>query len=148
MKAIDNLTLRALQASMFACVVLVFTIAQGYWALWEYRTAPSSACLDCNFLPDLVLSSFLPLTAMIVIHVIFIFIKPKRIMRTCVVAFALMLCWYLIDIAIFDEREASWSTYTNIWVTGLYLCALQISVFGSVKAVIYYKFLSCQNKII
>ncbi|SUJ29124.1 Uncharacterised protein [Sphingobacterium spiritivorum] len=138
----NNRSIKLLQACLLICIVMILTIMQGYWALWEYRTAPSSSCLDCSFFPDLMISSLLPLLGMAVIHLVFVWIKPRLMIRAGTVALTLILCWYLIDTAIFDEREASWSTYTDLWAVSLYICALQIITFGLIAAGVYYKLYS------
>lgn len=131
-----------LRKLLFAAVIItsivVFTILQGYWVLWDYRTAPSSSCLDCDIFQDLLFSSLLPLFLTGSLHLIYCWLKPALLYRTVLCVILLLFSWYAIDTIIFDEREASWSTYTNIWWIGLEMCILQAMAFGLVFGGIYY----------
>lgn len=138
MKTKNQLLTRLLFAGLMISCIIVFTHLQGYWALWEYRTAPSSGCMDCDFSLDLLLSAALPVVALGILHLLYWWIEPRLFVRTIFCVALLMLCWYLVDISIFDEREASWSTYTNIWWVGWRLCIFQIITFGVFFGVIYY----------
>lgn len=137
MKNKKQLLLKLLSISLIMACIIAFTILQGYWALWEYRTAPSSGCLDCDIFSDLLLSAVLPVLAIGILHLVYRWTNPGLFRKTIFCVGVLMLCWYVIDTVIFDEREASWSTYTNIWSVGLGLCILQICTFGLLFGVIY-----------
>ncbi|SHE55005.1 hypothetical protein [Pedobacter caeni] len=129
---------KLLFAAIIITSIIVFTILQGYWVLWDYRTAPSSGCLDCDMFPDLLLSSLLPLLATGILHLTYYWLKPGLLCRTVFCVIMLILSWYAIDTAIFDEREASWSTYTHIWWIVLEMCILQTMAFGLIFGGIYY----------
>lgn len=119
------------------CIVM-FTILQGYWALWPYHTAVSSSCMECSFSGDLFYASALALFIIGLLQLIYWWLKPGLIYQTVFCVMTLMLCWYATDTIIFDEREASWSTYSNIWTIGILISILQITIFGVVFGVIYY----------
>lgn len=137
-KTKNQLLIRLLFAGLMIVCIMVFTLLQGYWALWEYRTAPSSGCMDCDFSLDLLFSAALPVFALGILHLLYWWIKPRLFIRTIFCVAILMLCWYMVDTTIFDEREASWSTYSNIWWVGLRLCIFQIITFGVFFGVIYH----------
>ncbi|WP_268846627.1 hypothetical protein [Flavobacterium aestivum] len=116
------------------------TVVQGYWALWDYRLRVSSACLDCDFSLDLVLSSLLPVLLIFIINLlIFRFISKKSI-KTTITAFILISTWLIIDTEIFIEREASWSTYTNVWQEGFRLATIPIFTIGSIFIYVFHNF--------
>lgn len=118
--------------------VLIFTVLQGYWAIWDYRTAPSSSCLDCDIFPDLLFSSILPIIGLGLLQVLYFFIRPVLAVRTILSIIMLIICWTIIDTQIFDEREASWSTYTNVWEIGIALSFLPATTFGVIFGVVHY----------
>lgn len=130
-------------ARLFAMLCLVglisaATIIQGYWALWAYRTAPSSSCIDCDIFSDLFLSSVLPILGWLLLQPFFFWTKPGLRIKTICFAVVLITCWVIINTQIFNEREASWSTYTNIWIIGIDLSFFPSVILGGVMACVYY----------
>jgi hypothetical protein len=130
-------------ARLFAMLSLVgfistSTIIQGYWALWAYRTVPSSSCIDCDIFSDLLLSSVLPILGWLLLQSFFFWKKsPLRIKTICFVI-TLIICWVTINTQIFNEREASWSTYTNVWMIGISLSFLPSAILGIITGCFYY----------
>ncbi|WP_316803140.1 hypothetical protein [Pedobacter nototheniae] len=133
-------TNKLLFAGIVIASIVVFTLLQGYWALWDYHDGLSSSCIECSFFGDLFCASLLPLSVIGILQLIYYRLKPRLIYQTVFCMLALMFCWYIIDTIIFDEREASWSTYSNIWSIGIIICWLQVAVFGLVFGLIYYIF--------
>lgn len=116
----------------------VLTIIQGYWALWDYRGAVSSSCLDCSLFSDLLLSSTLPIIGCIPLYIFFAWIKPSLRVRAVCFAAMLVISWICINTLIFDEREASWSTYTHVWLFGLILSLSPVVAAGTFMGFLYY----------
>jgi hypothetical protein len=125
-------------AILIILCVSVFTILQGYWALWKYRTAPSSVCLDCDIFSDLFFSSILPMVSLAILHLLNRLTKPRLTIKIFLSVMILIFCWTFIDTEIFNEREASWSTYTNIWAIGICLSFLPVTTFGIIFGLSYY----------
>ncbi|WP_166921820.1 hypothetical protein [Flavobacterium poyangense] len=108
----------------------IATVVQGYWALWDYKSSPSSSCLDCDIFTDLVISSLLPAFFIGIVNFLsFKFLWKKKI-KVLGTAFVLFVSWFIIDTEIFIEREASWSTYTNVWEISFLLAAIPILTIG------------------
>lgn len=119
-------------------LITMATIIQGHWALWEYRTAPSSSCMDCDIFSDLLLSSLLPLIGWLLLQLLLLWRKPTLRIKTACLVTLLFVSWACINTQIFDEREASWSTYTHIWMIGLSLSFIPSIVLGGVTGFLYY----------
>ena len=134
----SQLRKKLFSAGILTACIICFTLLQGYWALWPYSDGISSSCMECSFLGDLFSASALPLVATGLLHLIYWRLKPRLILKTIFCVVTLMLCWYAIDTTIFDEREASWSTYDSIWYVGILVCILQTSIFGLLFGVVYY----------
>jgi hypothetical protein len=126
--------------------IIVLTMVQGYWALWDYQHALSSSCMECGFFSDLLYASALPLVATAILHLVYWWLKPGLFKKTIFAVATLMLCWYVIDTIIFDEREASWSTYSNLWSVGVLLCIRQVMAAGLIFGGSYYALQSRKNK--
>ncbi|WP_264524478.1 hypothetical protein [Flavobacterium sp. N502536] len=112
-------------------LIIMATIAQGYWALWDYKTQPSSSCLECDIFLDLLFSSILPVFLIAISHVFLFKFSSKKIFRILITALILLSSWWIIDTEIFIEREASWSTYTNVWEVGFRLAVIPILTVGA-----------------
>lgn len=119
-------------------LISLTTVLQGYWALWEYRSSPSSSCLDCDIFTDLVISSLLPLFLIGLMSLFFFKYNAKWSLRLVLTTLALLTSWLLIDTEIFIEREASWSTYTNVWEVSFRLAIIPVLTVGLLFAFLFH----------
>lgn len=117
--------------------VYLFTILESYWAMWEYRTAMSSSCLDCDLFSDLVMFSLFPSITLSFVYLFFLWLQPKINIRIAISFCILFFWWLLINTEIFVDRVASWSTFTNVYQIGLSLTLLPGITFGIIYSILY-----------
>jgi hypothetical protein len=94
--------------------------------------------MDCDIFSDLLLSSLLPLLGWLLLQLVFLWMKPPLPMKTLCFVSLLLISWTGINTLIFDEREASWSTYTHIWLIGLSLSFTPAATLGSISGWLFY----------
>ena len=95
-------------------IVFLLSFFQAYWAMKKYAKNISSNCLDCSFKEDLIMYSIITVVLFSIIIFFIKKLKKKLFLTTVLYIISLIIFWLWIDYNIFNERVASWSTYSSI----------------------------------
>ncbi|SIT33680.1 hypothetical protein SAMN05421788_11349 [Filimonas lacunae] len=122
---------------MSRCFILLFsgavlTFLQGYVAVHYLKAQPSSACLTCSLESDLLSYSTLALVPLTGLLLVFGYLRVQNGLFIATTLLLLMISWAVIDTMIFDDRVASWSTFTTaeLWLASLVGCLLPVMAGG------------------
>ena len=95
---------------LIGIIIFASSFLQFYWAMGHLSVNMSSACLECWFLEDVFIISFVSAIFLAIIFAIL----PLGMNRIFKVGFQFLLLisiWFFWDYSIFVERESSWSTF-------------------------------------
>lgn len=101
---------RALAASL---LFIIGTLLQGLWALAPFARNPPSDMGRYSLAEELLVHALLLIPFLLLARWLGKRIT-HRLLRVALATLLAMLAWYLVDISIFDNRVASWSTYTSL----------------------------------
>jgi len=101
--------------SIVVCILcFILTIFQAYYAMGEYSSNISSACIDCSFHVELIIQAFITVVPIFIIQIIFDRIKWSKWFSLIVILSYLIIMWFkYINVGIFETREADWSTFSE-----------------------------------
>lgn len=101
---------RALAASL---LFIIGTLLQGLWALAPFASNPPSDMGRYSLAEELLVHALLLIPFLLLARWLGKRIT-YRLLRVALATLLAMLAWYLVDISVFDNRVASWSTYTSL----------------------------------
>lgn len=110
---------------MFKKILITITViyflaaAQALWSMHEYADNYSVTCLgECSLLSDALLYAMINIILFMFVIAPISILLSKRHFHFSVKMFMSILLFIIyafsIDYSIYDDREASWSTFTNI----------------------------------
>jgi len=120
--------------SIVVCILcFILTIFQAYYAMGEYSSNISSACIDCSFHVELIIQALITVVPIFFIQIIFDRIKWSKWFSLIVILSYLIIMWFkYINVGIFETREADWSTFSeneiNIEVLSKSIIPISISI--------------------
>lgn len=119
---------RALATSL---LFIIGTLLQGLWALAPFASNPPSDMGRYSLAEELLVHALLLIPLLLLARWLGKRIT-HRVARVILATLLAMLAWYLVDISIFDNRVASWSTYTGLemGIEVLWYAALPVMVVG------------------
>ncbi len=85
-------------------------VLQSYISLRKFKNQPSSTCMNCNYLEEIVGYS------LVVISILLIFIlnDSYKKTKTFLIVTLFIICCLSVNFSIFTSRVTSWSTFTTI----------------------------------
>ena len=147
-----NIFKSILNPILTSILCFTLTVLQAYWAMGEYSTSISSACIDCSFYIELIIVGLITIIPIFLIQTIFYKMKWSKFLSLILILLYLIIMWFkYINTNIFKTREADWSTFSDheIDVEVLSRSTTPIIVCISLYIVFYLaisKFLSNQLK--
>ncbi|MEK6508284.1 hypothetical protein [Myroides sp. C4067] len=128
----------------YGLLFIIMSFVQTSIAMYRFKDQPSGD-ITFNFFQDIFLSALF-VSLFYILLLVFIIKIPRFSIQIIIHSMLLVGLWFLQDLSIFIDREASWSTYSfteSIGYTWMYsrislLCALVIYIFLSFRLYRYY----------
>ncbi len=128
----------------YGLLFIIISFVQTSIAMYRFKDQPSGD-ITFNFFQDIFLSALF-VSLFYILLLVFIIKIPRFSIQIIIHSMLLVGLWFLQDLSIFIDREASWSTYSfteSIGYTWMYsrislLCALVIYIFLSFRLYRYY----------
>lgn len=128
----------------YGLLFIIMSFVQTSIAMYRFKDQPSGD-ITFNFFQDIFLSALF-VSLFYILLLVFIIKIPRFSIQIIIHSMLLVGLWFLQDLSIFIDREASWSTYSfteSISYTWMYsrislLCALVIYIFLSFRLYRYY----------
>lgn len=137
---------KTIKVLIYVLSVYLLTLLQTNWTLWEYRLSTSSSCLDCDLFSDAVILSIFPAFFSFLLLFLFLRLKTKATIQISLTVLFLFIFWTAITTSIFEDRVASWSTFTHTWLIGLNLTLLP-GIISGIALSFVYSYLFTRNHI-
>ena len=96
----------------------------------------SSACMTCSFFED---AFYLAIMLVIFVMILFLALQKLNVKRPIYFWIMIPVCiffWWMTDYSIFNDREASWSTYTNLEIH--YIIGIRSGLAIAIFSVLHY----------
>ncbi|MGA4636358.1 hypothetical protein ACPA5B_21025 [Pseudomonas solani] len=122
----------ASRALAISLLFIIGTLLQGVWALAPFASNPPSDMGRYSLAEELLVHALLLIPFLLFARWIGKRIT-HRMLRVALATLLTMLAWYLVDVSIFDNRVANWSTYTSLemGIEVLWYAALPVMVVGA-----------------
>ncbi|EPH06889.1 hypothetical protein HMPREF9713_03437 [Myroides odoratimimus CCUG 12700] len=128
----------------YGLLFIIMSFVQTSIAMYRFKDQPSGD-ITFNFFQDIFLSALF-VSLFYILLLVFIIKIPRFSIQIIIHSMLLVGLWFLQDLSIFIDREASWSTYSfteSISYTWMYsrvslLCALVIYIFLSFRLYRHY----------
>jgi hypothetical protein len=125
----------------------VFTTA--YFSMTYLSLQPSSSCMDCSYLKDVLVFSSISL----VVIPLMMFIQKKtkigNVWISLIIGILFFVVVFFINLSIFQDRESSWSSYsTEDELLSVFFESYLYLIFGGIviSVVFYQIFKSWERK--
>lgn len=128
----------------YGLLFIILSFVQTTIAMYRFKDQPSGD-ITFNFFQDIFLGGLF-VSLFYILLLVFIIKISRFSIQAIIHSMLLVGLWFLQDLSIFIDREASWSTYSfteSISYTWMYsrislLCALVIYIFLSFRLYRYY----------
>jgi hypothetical protein len=102
------------KAVFILCITYIATISQSIWAMWEYRHPFSTGVFRFSLVQEIIIFwGLLPIIPFALVLFISYKLRIRKLITIILLEFIQIYLWYqCINKTIFDERHASWSTYS------------------------------------
>ena len=112
----------------------ILCVLQSYISLKEYINQPSSTCMNCNYLEEIMGYS------LVVISIVLILVLNDRYKKTknFLIIMLFIICCLSVNFSIFTSRVTSWSTFTT---KDELLSTLELSFFPLTIISMFFTFL-------
>ena len=112
----------------------ILCVLQSYISLKEFKDQPSSTCMNCNYLEEIIGYS------LVVISILLILILNDRYKKTKIflIIMLFIICCLSVNFSIFKSRVTSWSTFTT---KDELLSTLELSFFPLTIISMFFTFL-------
>ena len=109
-------------------------VLQSYISLKEYINQPSSTCMNCNYLEEIMGCS------LVVISIVLILVLNDRYKKTknFLIIMLFIICCLSVNFSIFTSRVTSWRTFTT---KDELLSTLELSFFPLTIISMFFTFL-------
>jgi hypothetical protein len=103
------------KAVFILCITYIATISQTIWAMWEYRHPFSTSLFRFSFVQEIIIFwGFLPIIPFALVLFISYKFRIRKLITIILLECIQIYLWFqCINKTIFDERHASWSTYSS-----------------------------------
>jgi len=121
-------------------VIPLLTLLQGTIALWDQLDNVSSSSGLGFAAFDLLILGMMLVVPVFILSIVFRFLKVRSSVWKYVALVLLIVSWLLINIELFVDYEAAWSTYSNeeLWFVGISISILPAMLASTLWLLLFY----------